>query len=120
MPVAHGYHPYFDIPHGRKDEIQWDFSGGQEVAKTREIWQNGDTYCFDNPWVPLKITIPWVWKLSIEVSPDFKRFWIWSLPWKSFVCIEPVIWDEDSLIKNPLLVENWMSHDSFMKISLEK
>ena len=39
--------------------------------------------------------------LIIDLSPEYKKIWIWSMVGKDFICIEPIMRDAGGLIENP-------------------
>lgn len=119
MPVSTGLHPYFRVPQWDKSKIQWNIPQWEEVSKQRECWENGGTITFDNPKQEFSIYIPWLWKLYIEVSDEYEKFWVWSLPWKDFICIEPVMWQEWKIVEDPVYIKAWEKNSNFMKIRLE-
>lgn len=119
LPFAFWLHPYFDIPQWKKDEIEWLFQWGDKIKNEIGNWSNDGTTYLDIPEDKIiKFKIPWVGTIRMELSLDFKRLWVWSLPGKNFVCVEPVFWDEDTLITNPVIVAKWEKYTSFMKVSL--
>jgi len=118
MPISTWLHPYFRIPEWKKEEIQFNFIWWKEVEKLVNIWSNDGTITFENPWKPFKVNIPWLWTLTIEVSSQYKKFWVRSLPWKDFICIEPVMWNEWAIANNPVIVEPWSTNVNYMKIFL--
>ena len=122
LPVAFWLHPYFDVPEWKKEEIEWLFEWGDKIKNEIENWSNDGTTYLDIPEDKIiKLKIPWVGTVRIEVSADFKRLWIWSLPGKNFVCVEPVFWDEDTLVNESCIQIAWKSFlKSSMHISLEK
>lgn len=121
LPISFWLHPYFDVPLWNKSEIQWNFEGWDIIKDDIQNWSTGGTTKIDIPKDnKLNISIPWIGSIYIEVSPDLRRLWIWSLPWKNFVCIEPVMSDEWGIIDNPVLIKPNSEHLSSMKISLIK
>ena len=38
---------------------------------------------------------------------------------KAFVCIEPVVWDEWNIVKNPIILKPKEKFESFFEIKLE-
>jgi len=119
MPISTWLHPYFRIPNWvKKSEIKFLFEWWKKIESELENWEN--TLFLDNPWTPLKIKIPWIWIITIEVSDEYRRLWIWTLPWKDFVCIEPVMWDPWNLEGNPVVISGFWVNRNFMKLSLEK
>ena len=53
----------------------------------------------------VRVFIPGIGHLELGVSPDFRRLWIWSLPGKEFVCIEPMQGDDGNIVENPATIE---------------
>lgn len=104
MPVAMGLHPYFAVPAGRKAEVRFDFPGGEVAGKESAVWMEGGTVSIDNPGTPLTVHIPGVGTLTLQVSPEFKKIWVWSLPGEDFICIEPVMRDVNGISTDPELV----------------
>lgn len=121
LPIALGLHPYFDLPKWDKSLVEWNFDGGKQIRDEIEKWSNGGTTKIDIPSDGiLDVYIPGIGDIHIEVSHDFQRLWIWSLPEKNFVCIEPVMGDSWTLVEAPVLVPPNSEHTSFMKISLRE
>lgn len=118
FPISTWLHPYFRVPEWKKDEIEWIFDWWEEVKKQIDSWANDKPISFDKPWTPLKVFIPSLWELTIEVSTDYKKFWVRSIPWKDFVCIEPVMNDVWWIVDNPINLKKWEENINFMKISL--
>lgn len=119
LPIALGLHPYFSVPMWDKSLIEWNFRWGEQIRDELEKWSNGGTTKIDIPKDgKLHIVIPWIGKLDISVSPDFQRLWIWSLPGKDFVCIEPVMSDAGGIVENPVVIPPNSDHTSFMRIAL--
>lgn len=124
MPVSMGLHPYFRVPNDQKKEIGFDFEGGDIVEQDVENWSNGGTTLIDNPKIKdpgaiMKIRIPSLGTLTIDASPEYKRIWIWSLPEKDFVCIEPVMRDEGGLINNPEMIKPGETFSARVNLALE-
>jgi len=119
LPISTWLHPYFRVPLWNKEDIEWNFKWWNTIKESVDIWSNDWTISFDNPWKPLDIFIPWLWNLIIEVSEDYKKFWVRSLPNKDFICIEPVMWNEWSIVNNPVIVSPWDKNINFMKIALK-
>ncbi len=118
MPISTWLHPYFRIPEWKKEDIKFNLDWGEKVKNSIDIWWNDGTISFDNPWIPFDVDIPWLWILTIEVSSEYKKFWVRSLPWKDFVCIEPVMSDEWGIVNNPIIVNPGEINSNFMKISV--
>lgn len=119
-PISIWLHPYFRVPNWKKEDIKWDFDWWEQIKSQVNIWWNDGTISFDNPWNPFEISIPELWTLVLEASKDYKKFWVRSLPWKDFVCIEPVEWEEWAILNSPVLINPWKENISFLKINLKK
>ena len=110
MPVSEGFHPYFPVPEDEKQNIRFDFPGGDIIEKSFSEWSQGKTTKIDNPKVTdpnatLRVTIPKLGTLVLDVSPEYKRIWIWTQPGKDFICIEPVVRDAGGLVDDPELIK---------------
>ncbi len=110
LPIAMGLHPYFKVPNAEKQNLKFDFPGGEIVEKDFENWGSGGTTVIDNPKIKnpeavLKIKLPGLGVLVMDVSIEYKKIWIWSLPGQDFVCIEPMMRIEGGLIDNPQMVD---------------
>lgn len=106
MPISMGLHPYFRVPHDAKKDIKFNFTAGDLVEQNIEQWANGVAFKIDNPKVidptaVMEVVIPSLGTLIIDASPAYQRIWVWSLPGKDFVCIEPVMRDTGGLVNNP-------------------
>ncbi len=120
LPLSSGLHPYFRIPWWNKDTVTWDFEGGEKVASEREIWKNWGTGKYEVPadW-KIHFSIPEIGEITLELSADYKKFWVWSLPEKDFICVEPVMNHEAGIVTSPIFVAPWETNINFMKISLK-
>lgn len=113
MPLSMGLHPYFKIPHEKKKDIKLDFPEGEKIESKDEFekWsQDKGTTSVANPKLKdpnavLRIEIPGLGTLVMDVSAEYQRILVWSLPDKNFVCIEPVMRDDGGLIDDPEMVE---------------
>lgn len=115
---SHWFHPYFK--NFWKDKIIWDKKFSEKILKDSKIWQNDGTLSFFLPEEGISFEISEIWKINIKCSFDFKKFWLWSMENKNFVCVEPVVWDEGNISKNPIILKKWEILDSFFEIKLEK
>ena len=120
MPVSFGLHPYFRVSNERKKDIKFDFPGGDYVIKNFDKWANGKSISIDNPLVPLEVAIPGVGNLVFNISPEYKRIWVWSMPGKDFICIEPVMRDKGGIISNPEMVKPDSKYSAKMNIKLRE
>ena len=106
VPVSMGLHPYFRVPSDEKKNIKFDFAGGDMIEAAVDQWANGDFISVDNPKVNdpdavLRVVLPSVGTLIIDVSKEYKKIWVWSLPDKDFVCVEPVMRKAGGLVDDP-------------------
>jgi len=106
LPLSFGLHPYFKVSNKDKKNIRFNFEGGKKIEEQLEIWANGKAVSIDNPKLKnkdavLEIEIPSLGKLTINPSTEYKKIWVWSMPEKDFVCVEPVMRDKDGLIDDP-------------------
>lgn len=110
MPISMGFHPYFKVADQDKKHVVFNFRGGDLIKSQINAWYDGDTVSIDNPKIYddkeiLEIKIPTLGIIRMDVSAKYKKIWVWSLPGKDFICIEPVMGDCDCLIDNPTLVK---------------
>lgn len=119
IPVSTWLHPYFRIPDWvEKKDIKFNFKWWENISNNVANWEW--TLSFENPWKPLEIYIPKLWTIKIEVSEEYSKFWVWSLEWKNFVCVEPVMNNEWWIVKNPIKINPWEENSNHMKISFIK
>jgi galactose mutarotase-like enzyme len=110
LPISMGLHPYFKVPSGEKKNIKFNFEGGKYIEEQINSWGNGETLIIDNPKVinseeVIEIDIPTLGTLIIDISPMYKKIWVWSMPGKDFICIEPAMRGTNGLIDSPHMVE---------------
>ena len=116
---SHWFHPYFAVPDSKKSEIIWQENLAKTIIDKSVMWQNDWTISLDLPKNWLNFEIKSIWKICLNYSYDFSKFWIWSMKDKSFVCIEPVVWDEWNIVKNPIILKPKEKFESFFEIKLE-
>lgn len=109
-PVSMGLHPYFKVNNGDKKDIKFDFDGGEIIEKDFDNWSEGGTTSIDNPKLKdpeavLKVTFPGLGTITMDISAEYKKIWVWTEPGKDFVCVEPVMRDPNGLIDDPELVK---------------
>jgi galactose mutarotase-like enzyme len=120
MPVSFGLHPYFKVAHDLKKDIKFDFEGGKLIEEQVEVWSNDGTTSIDNPGVPMRIKIPGLDVLILNVSKEYKKIWIWSKPGEDFICIEPVMRNEGGIINDPEMIKPGDIYSASFNIKLEK
>jgi len=124
LPISMGLHPYFRVPHGLKKDIKFSFEGGDLIEQGVETWSNGGVISIENPKLHdskavLRVVIPFLGTLIIDVSREYKRIWVWSLPGKDFVCIEPVMRDSGGLVNDPEHINPGMVLNAEINIRLK-
>lgn len=111
MPISPWFHPYFYIPNTEKNNLKiscWEF-----INKNYSFC-NWETISMKNTWDLVKI-----WNnISLFYWKEFEKIWIRSEPWKDFVCVEPVYWDEWVIFENPFLLNHWEEKSFTIKILL--
>ena len=105
MPVAMGLHPYFKVPDAEKRNITFDFPGDDVAEAQAQTWMDGGMIALDNPTAPLRITLPTIGTLVMNFSKEYEKIWIWSLPGKDFICIEPMMREPGGFVSNPEIVK---------------
>jgi len=109
-PVSMGLHPYFKVKNEDKKNIKFDFEGGEEIEKDFDNWSEGGTTSIDNPKLKdpeavLRVTFPGLGTIVMDVSKEYKKIWVWTEPGKDFVCVEPVMRDDNGLLDDPEMVK---------------
>lgn len=121
MPISTGLHPYFNISTWNKSEVDWKIEWWDDVKNDIDIWSVWWTWEYKVPAdKKIVFTIPDVWEISLELSDDYKKFWVWSLEDKDFVCVEPVMNSVGWIVNSPVLVKPWETNHNWMKINLTK
>lgn len=121
LPVSWWLHPYWDVPLWDKSLIEWNFAWGDIIRADIDNWSRGGTTRIDVPADGIvSFTIPRVGTIELQLSPEFRRLWIWSLPDKNFVCVEPVMWDDGNIVRNPVRIWAWGNVETVMIIKLTK
>jgi len=144
MPVSMGLHPYFNIPEGNKNKIEFDFNGGEDIRDDLRDWlenpdrENEKDFLrrIDNPNYlekrddpkkegdyknELKILIPGTRTIIMNASPEYQKIWIWTERDKDFICVEPVMRDnqDGKIINDPKMVQSDETYSASMNIRLE-
>ncbi len=119
MPLAMGLHPYFRVLNERKKDIKFAFPGGEYINSHFERWSNGEMVSIPNPGVELRIEIPGLGTLILDVSEEYQKIWVWSLSGQDFICIEPVMRDVGGLITDPAMVKPGETLSGRVSVQLE-
>jgi galactose mutarotase-like enzyme len=106
MLISAGLHPYFKVSDAEKNNIKFDFEGGEIAQNKVEDWSDDEYISIDNPKIKdpnalLKILIPNLGMLIIDIPVDYQKIWIWSMSGRDFFCIEPVMRDVNGFLDNP-------------------
>jgi galactose mutarotase-like enzyme len=121
IPISSGLHPYFNIPTWNKSKINWKIQWWDNVKNDIDIWSEWWTWEYNVPAdKKIVFTIPDIWEISLELSGDYKKFWVWSLEDKDFVCVEPVMNSVWWIVKTPVIVKPGETNHNWMKIMLRK
>lgn len=117
LPISCWLHPYFMIPQNKKNEIKFNYRGWEIIEQN--IWDraNGMKTVVKNPW-KFSVFIPWTWEIEFNYSKLFEQIWIRSESWQDFVCIEPIMREETSILYNPYMVKVWETVNLEMKFGL--
>ena len=121
LPISMGLHPYFSVPHAQKSALRFACTEGSAIEQAVEDWANGGTVSMTNPSVldpsaTVCVTIRTMGTLSLQASADYRRFWVWSLPGKDFLCLEPVMRDVGGLANDPYLVHPHETYTAHVQI----
>lgn len=124
IPVSMGLHPYFNIKATEKRALTFECLEGELIEAAVEYWSNGGTTSIANPrtldpHASIRVTIPSLGVLTLTASPEYQRIWIWSLPGKDFLCIEPVLRDVGGLVSDPQIVLPGETFSAQLNIKLE-
>ena len=109
-PISMGLHPYFKVKNEDKEKIKFDFEGGKEIESDFDNWSEGGTTMIDNPKLQdpeaiLRVEIPGLGTIVMDISQEYKKIWIWTMPGEDFVCVEPVMRNPNGLVDDPEMVK---------------
>ncbi len=98
MPYGFGFHPYFLAPLAEKSAAHiettatraWDNVEKRErpLGKIQLGGPEQDLHLLDHPNTSSALHLP-RGAVAVDGSPQFKRWVIWTLPEKEFICLEP-------------------------------
>lgn len=127
LPISMGLHPYFKVsnesnidPYEQKRKIKFNFKGGDIIEKQIDRWANGKAASIDNPNTPMEIDIPSLGTMIVEISKEYKKVWVWSMPGKDFICVEPIMRDAGGLINDPEIIKPGESFSSDFIFNLKE
>ena len=104
MPTAYGTHPYFAVNEESKKDFGINGVSMERFNPQTANWAEELDIAVENPGVvtiriPEKNDIPGR-EIAITSDPEkFQSLYVWSLPGKNFVCIEPWTRPENALNK---------------------
>ncbi len=114
LPSRIGLHPYYFVKNEDKENLKiylW------EKILDDYSFVNWETVYLDNPG-NIKIVFP-DWKtMELNYDSSYKKLWIRSEIGKDFICIEPVYWDEQALLDNPMILKS--GEESNFEITIKK
>jgi len=125
LSVSFGLHPYFLVSNDEKKNIKFNFAGGKFIEEKISDWANDKFISVDNPRLEdpsakIEVIIPSLGTLVLDISPQYKKIWVWSLPGKDFVCIEPAMRDVGGLVNDPEIVKPGAIFSASFGLTLEK
>ena len=118
MPISMGIHPYFKVSSNEKENIAFNFPGGEIVKNETEKWSNDGTTSIDNPQ-NLEVEIPTIGKINIKTTSEYQKIWVWSMSDKNFICIEPVMRDVNGLVENPEKIQPQNTFSASVNLKLK-
>jgi len=115
LPFAAGFHPYFLVPDADKKAARiptgatrgWDNVGKQVVGvgpidlSAKEV----DLHLFDHGADEATLHLADGARVVVRASPQYRRWVIWTLAGKDFVCLEPWTAPADALNTGDGLIE---------------
>lgn len=105
MPFGAGFHPYFAVPQAQKAQAAVATAATRafdNVTKTQVPYRldlaagEVDLHLLDHGGSSSSLSWP-AGRVTLEGSPAFSHWVIWSLPGKDFVCLEPWTCPGDAL-----------------------
>ncbi len=118
--ISPGIHPYFRIPQGDKNALQWQKEFEKQIIEESDIWQqNGTTFLDTKAIEKFNFTIPDVGTLEVGFDENTKNLWIWSMKYKDFVCVEPVTGNPGNIVREPIVIEANSTHKIHYHIRLK-
>lgn len=123
MPISMGLHPYFNVPNIKKGYIKFDFLGGRKIEEQIIVWESGGTVYATNPKIndpdiDIKVDIPEMGTIIITMPNSYQNLWVWSMPGKDFVCIEPMMRGPNGLIDEPLIIKHGETFEASINFNL--
>jgi galactose mutarotase-like enzyme len=114
MPFGFGFHPYFSVPDDEKHAARIETSATRafDNVHKKDIDLHGidlasgevDLHLLDHNCS--ESALSWFGReVRIHASADYRRWVIWTLPGKDFVCLEPWTCPDDALNTREMLIE---------------
>lgn len=113
MPFGAGFHPYFAVSPGHKGQTlvetaatrAFDNTSKREVPYRLDLTAGEvDLHLLDHGSARSSLTWP-AGRVTLEGSPEFTHWVIWTLPDRGFVCLEPWTCPGDALNTGERLLE---------------
>jgi len=125
LPLSMGLHPYFKVLHTEKKNIKFNFEGGKHIEEKFTLWSNGTYISIENPKIKnpgdkIEIVIPDLGTIVMDISVEYQKIWIWALPGKDFVCIEPVMRDVGGIVADPYIVKPKDTFSLYMNLKINQ
>jgi len=110
MPIALGFHPYFNLLKEKR---------GKFINPINNFEFN-ETTTYTNSKLPLKFYLPDVGTILLTYSKQFKNLSYWAEPEGNFICIEPWVGAEGTILRNSkrINLKSQTSAEFVLKIEL--
>ncbi|MDO8507292.1 MAG: hypothetical protein Q7S53_01865 [bacterium] len=109
LPMSPGLHPYFGVDHDKQGEIETNLG---DIDFGSRDWDEGAVICDRPVGEDAWFTLPGVGKVTIESSPEFEKFVVWSKKREdntglneNYICIEPWVStpdEESGIVLDPM------------------
>ncbi|GAC1432379.1 MAG: hypothetical protein NVSMB65_05970 [Chloroflexota bacterium] len=94
LPVAPGWHPYFAVPLGEKEQVRIDGVQGFRPPPSPDV-EIDDVLPLPRS-APLDVRWP-SGAVRLTTSPHFHTLVVWTMPGQPFICVEPWVASPDAL-----------------------
>lgn len=88
MPIAPGFHPYFQVPKEKREKVKTNIFGFNPAEFD---WNSSLDF---SRQVFVSLQVPGSGEISIKSSDEFQKLVVWSEPERPHLCIEP--WTRES------------------------
>lgn len=94
MPIAPGFHPYFQVPIEKREEVKTNIPGFNPAEFD---WNSSPDFPRQ---ASVLLQVPGSGEVSIKSSEEFQKLVVWSEPDRPYLCVEPRT-REDGAILDP-------------------